>query len=135
MTSACLKLPPAMHCEPTLQPALKAEEVAPSMVAACTICGSAQNDENAGQQHDHRLPHRCLCRKHFTFRTVQAVNDDPRTLVCRQLACLACRCCLLLNCRCQGGGYASTEAKAAGLRCDPYLLPSPSAAALPGIPD
>ena len=60
---------------------------------------------------------RCLCGEHFTYRTVKAVNDDPRALMCPHVECLACDCSPYLACSCENNAYESPKAKADALWC------------------
>ena len=68
----------------------------------------------------HALPAvpRCLCKLHYTYRTVKAVNDDPRALMCPHVECLACSCSPYLACSCSDHAYESPDAKADALWCD-----------------
>ncbi len=65
---------------------------------------------------------RCLCGEHFTYRTVKAVNDDPRALMCPHVECLDCDCSPYLACSCVNSAYESPDAKADALWCDPERL-------------
>ncbi len=60
---------------------------------------------------------RCLCGEHYTYRTVKAVNDDPRALMCPHVECLACGCSPYLACSCTNNAYESPDAKADALWC------------------